>query len=548
MHSAQRTICSLAALAVVFLCPAAAWAQKLSVQTELSDPSVGVGEPVTLAVTVTARISGAMQVDIPEVDGLIEVSRQQSQSQSIQWSSAGQQVLIQQVFTVAYRTTKPGRFTLGPITARVGRRSARSTPVTLKVLGESELAAAAEDAKPNVVTPPDRSESDLFMRYRVNRSEPYLGQAVLLDLEVLSRPNQSFQVEETTGLPDVDGFWSQILEQPRRLKPRRVTIGGRQYVSYRIWRAALFPLKSGVHTLPPVAMQFSQGGGLFQLGRRMRRRTKPLKLDVKPLPSEGRPSDFVTTNVGSYRLKATVDQRRVKAGKALLYTVRLSGKGNISSAKLPTLESVPGFRVFAPTVRDDIKTNADGISGYKEAEYLMMPQKGGRILIPAVKLPIFDPVAGRYKTLRTKALRVFVEGKPDPTTAAADPPPTNNQKELPTIAALRPLRFKSSLASAGAPPWQSSWFWLLLFAPGLGSGARAAWSWSKQKRKEVTPRTAQKAAVQQAQALLEQAQQDVDGGALAEAHAKVADALRTCGSEMLGISLQGLTFEAVTQT
>ncbi|MEL7238581.1 MAG: BatD family protein, partial [Planctomycetota bacterium] len=231
--------------------------------------------------------------------------------------------------------------------------------------------------------------------------------------------------------------------------------------------------------------------------------------------------------------------------KALLYTIRLSGKGNISSAKLPTIKSVPGFRVFAPTVRDDIQTNASGISGFKEAEYLMMPQKGGRIRIPAVKLPIFDPVAGRYKTLKTKSLRVFVDGKPDPS-ATIEPPPPKDEKEVPTVAALRPLRFKSSLSSAGAPPWQNSWFWLLLFAPGLGSGATAAWTWSKQQRSQVTPRTAQKAAVQQAQDNLDKARADINSGALADAHAKIADALRTCGSQTLGISLQGLTFDAVS--
>ncbi|MEL7372793.1 MAG: hypothetical protein AAFN74_27965, partial [Myxococcota bacterium] len=88
MHTAQRTMCSLAAALLIAasfsLVPTSAWAQKLSVQTELSDPSVAVGEALTLTVTVTARISGAIQVDIPEVDGLVELSRQQSQSQSIQ--------------------------------------------------------------------------------------------------------------------------------------------------------------------------------------------------------------------------------------------------------------------------------------------------------------------------------------------------------------------------------------------------------------------------------------------------------------------------------
>ena len=452
---------SAMALAIVAAAPSSALAQALTVQTALSDPVVPVGDTVTLQVTVTARISGAIEVRLPQVDGLTETSRQQSQSQSVSWSSSGQQVLTQQVYTVEYRANRPGEFQIGPVTARVGRRRAQSTPVTVRVQRGQAPAAKADDATPNEVAAPGPGESSLFLRYRVNRSEPYLGQGVLLDLEVISDPNQqNFQVEETTGLPEVEGFWTQILEQPRRLKPKRVKIKGREYVSYRIWRAALYPLKAGTLTVPTVKMEFRRGGGLFTRGRLMRRFTRPLRLNVKPLPSEGRPSNFVSTNVGRYKLTATVDQRRVKAGKALLYTLRLSGRGNISSAKLPTLGRVANFRVFAPTVRDEVKTSAAGVRGFKEAEYLLMPQKGGKLTIPSVSLTTFDPLKGKYRTLKTKPIRVTVVGTPDPSTA---PEPAavaamTADAATPESMTLRPLRFTSSLSSPSSPPWRHAWF------------------------------------------------------------------------------------------
>ena len=523
-----------------------ALAQSLTVQTSLSEPTVAVGDVVTLEVTVTSRVSGRMRVQVPPVDGLTEVSRGQSQSQSISLSSAGQQVLNQNVYTIDYRAERPGRFVIGPIAARVGKRTARSTPVTVRVQDAGAAAANATAPKPNKVDEPDTAEGSLFLRYRLDQATPYLGQAVLLDLEIISEPNLGFQVEETTGLPEVEGFWTQILEQPRRLRPRRITIGKKQYVSYRIWRAALFPLKAGQLTLAPVGMQFSQGAGLFRTGKRFRRRTRPVRLEVKPLPSVGRPKDFVSTNVGRYKLTATVDQRRVPAGKALLYTLRLSGKGNIASAKLPVVDKIPNFRVFAPTVRDDVKADANGIRGFKEAEYLLMPQKGGRLTIPSVDLPVFDPAAGKYETLKTKSIRVRVDGTPDPVTAPEPPAPAASKTDAQDNSlALRPLRFTSDLTSATVPPWHQAWFWFLLIAPGAASGGFGAWRWSKKRDATAEPKNAHKAALRHAHATLDSARDAVESGALADAHARVADALRTYGSQALGVSLQGLTLEAV---
>ncbi len=546
MKTVQSMILAAGVAAAVLTAASPAAGQSVKVQTSLSEPTVAVGDVVTLQITVTAKVRGTIRVRVPPVDGLTELAQQQSQSQSISLSAAGQQVLIQNVYTIDYRADRPGKYTIGPVSARVGKRSARSTAVRLTVQGEAAIKARAADAAANEVAAPEPEEGTLFLRYRVNRDNPYLGQEVLLDLEIISEPNQGFQVEETTGLPDVEGFWTQILEQPRRLKPRRVTIRGKRYTSYRIWRAALYPLTAGTLTLPPVSMTFSQGAGLFRTGRRFRRRARAVRLEVKPLPSEDRPSDFVSTNVGKYRLTAKVDQKRVPAGKALLYTVRLSGKGNVASAKLPTIGDIPNFRVFAPTVRDDVEADAAGIRGYKEAEYLLMAQKGGSLKIPKIELPIFDPTTGKYRRLTTKAISVRVDGEPDPTTTIAPPPPPPvAAAATPGTDPLRPLRFASDLSTPSPPPWDHGWFWLLLFAPGFASGGVAAWRSSKLRNAIVTPRSPRQTVAKEALDLLAAATADVDEGRLPDAHAKVAEALRSCGSTALDVSLQGLTLDAV---
>ena len=542
----MRRVLSLSIfLALISLSPFAR-AQALSVQTSLSEPLVAVGDVVTMQVTVTARVAGKIQVNVPKVDGMTELSRQQSQSQSLSWSSAGQQVLVQNVYTIDYRADRPGRYVLGPVTARIGKRKAKSTTVKLTIEGEGAIKKNAAPAKANKVVEPDPVEGKLFLRYRVNRSKPYLGQEIFLDLEVISEPNQNFQVEETTGLPEAEGFWTQILEQPRRLQPKRITIKGRQYISYRIWRAALYPLTAGELTVPPVSMSFSQGASLFSTGRRFRRRTRPLKIEVRPLPSEGRPSDFVSTNVGRYRLTATVDQRKVPAGKALIYKLRLSGKGNITSAKLPTVGEVAGFRVFAPTVRDDVKADAKGIRGFKEAEYLLMPLKGGLLTIPKVEMSTFNPAAGKYRRLQTKPIRIRVDGTPDPNAATPDTPVTIASAS-PAKAEMRPLRFESDLSPLPPTPWNQGWFWLLLFAPGAASGGAFALRWSRLRQGTPSARVVQQIALKQSMDQLDLARADIDAGNLADAHAKIADALRQGGTQAFGLSMQGLTFEAISK-
>ncbi|MCB9648831.1 MAG: protein BatD [Deltaproteobacteria bacterium] len=521
-------------------------ADALTVTAELSERQVLVGDVVTLQIRAVATVNGDIQVQVPRVDGLSELSRSSSEGTSISFSSVGgQQVRREQTVAVELQADKAGTLSVPAVVARVGGQQARSQPLTLVVVGQEDLQSGAAVA-PGEVVPPDPNEQSLFARYRVDRSQAYLGQQIVVDLEIFASPRGNFSLEEVPKPPELDGFWSEILYKPERLTRSVEKVAGKSYHVYRLWRVALFPLTAGEASLPPVRVTYSTGRGMFGGGKRGRVRTKPVALEILPLPTQGRPSDFVSTNVGSYSLSASVDANKVPAGKAVVLKVQLRGDGNIKNAKLPELPELDGFRAFPPTVSSDAKPQLAGMTGSKTAEILLMPTRGGRLSIPGLSLPVFDPVKKAYERLTTPSIPVVVEGEPAP---AAAPPPTVGATPAPVPQdQLRPIRFRSDLLATPAPPSEQAWYWavvasvpvlflLLLGLERLIRGARAE-----------TPERRRRAVARGARARLAEARRLAEAGQGAEAYAAFTDALFDLGTERLQVALRGLTTEQIVAT
>lgn len=518
----------------------------LSVSTALSDGRVTVGDVVTLEIRAVAQVEGALELQIPRVEGLTELSRSQSEGTSISWTNSGQKITREQSLQIDYQVEKAGRIDIPPVTGRIGSIEARSSPLALVVDG-SDQAANAAPLGPGEVAPPEAGERELFVRYRVSQPEAYLGQEILLDLEIFVDPTAAFSISDSVNPPELDGFWREILDQPKRLERRSERIGNRTYHVYRVWRLALYGLEAGERTLEPATLTFTQGQSIFGGGRRSRRRSLPVTIRVKPLPTEGRPADFNNNNVGQYELSASLDREQVPAGKAVVLTVTLSGSGNIKSARLPTIENVPGFRVFPPTLKDEPELTKEGQRGRKSAEILLMPESGGRLEIPSLQLSIFDPIAHAYRRLHAPSLRVAVDGTPTPTpseppTLAETPTAPQNPDKV-SRPALRPLRYRSQLPIPGPAPWRQPWFWGLLLGPWALYGGGLAFTRTFRSLRAETPESQRRAARRHAHQRLAEARAALEKGEASAAHARFTEALLDFGSQKLGIALKGLTHE-----
>ncbi|MBK6685590.1 MAG: protein BatD [Deltaproteobacteria bacterium] len=535
----------------VVLLAAPAQAAGLAVSTALSDGRVTVGDVVTLEIRAVAQVEGALELQIPRVDGLTELSRSQSEGTSISWTNNGQKITREQSLQIDYQVEKAGRIDIPPVTGRIGSIEARSSPLALVVDG-NDAPASGTVLGPGEVAPPEAGERELFVRYRVSQPEAYLGQEILLDLEIFVDPTATFSISDSVNPPELDGFWREILDQPKRLERRAERIGNRTYHVYRVWRLALYGLEAGERTLEPATLTFTQGQSIFGGGRRSRRRSLPVTIRVKPLPTEGRPADFNNNNVGQYELSATLDRDQVPAGKAVVLTVTLSGSGNIKSARLPAIDNLPGFRVFPPTLKEHPELTREGQRGRKSAEILLMPESGGRLEIPSLALSIFDPIGQTYRRLHTTSLRVAVDGTPTPT--PSDPPPSA-EVSTPTLSpdkvsrpALRPLRYRSSLPTPGSAPWRQPWFWGLLLGPWVLYGGVLAFARTFQSLRAETPERQRRAARRHAHQRLAEARAALEKGELGAAHAHFSEAVLDFGSQKLGRVLKGLTHEQVEAT
>src|SRR5262245_9221183 len=115
-------------VAWLLLQPGLTWAESsvLTLDANVSDMSVLVGDIVTVQVTAVAKADGDVDIRSPDIDGLSEISRSRSEGTSISWTNAGQSVTREVTINIEYQADKPGEIAIPPFTARLGRYEAKS--------------------------------------------------------------------------------------------------------------------------------------------------------------------------------------------------------------------------------------------------------------------------------------------------------------------------------------------------------------------------------------------------------------------------------------
>jgi len=249
-----------------------------------------------------------------------------------------------------------------------------------------------------------------------DKSSVYMGERVTATMRLYFRFGvANFAIPKA---PTFDGFWSQEVQMPKEPKRRNETINGQQYQVVDIQIYNLYPQRTGTLKITPadidMVVQAPVGRSFFGMqyqNMEMKANTNEVAITVKELPSAGKPADF-SGAVGQYTYSAKLSSKDGKTDNALTYSVRISGSGNLKTIDLPKPELPDGFEVFDPKVKDDVTSSANGVSGSKQYDYLIIPHQPGDYKIPGSSFSYFDPSAGRYFTLSSPELPLKVTGEP----------------------------------------------------------------------------------------------------------------------------------------
>lgn len=472
-------------ISIVLLLSALAVYAQTSIQVQ-SHKVVSIDEQFN----VTFVIEGAKPTDFswdPGADFDLVWGPQQGRSTSVQIINGKRTESSQTTYSYILRPLKAGKFTLARANAKVKGNEIYSDPHVIEVV--SSGSSSGQSSQPSQSQPARQqaqqgsiSDSDIFLRLSLSRSEVVVGEPVIATITLYQRVNVSGF--EGVSFPSFNGFWSQEIEAPSNIEFQRETYDGQIYNAAVLRKFLLIPQHQGQLRIDPaelvclVSVRVSSGGnsifdGFFDEYRNVRKKvqTKPVTVNVSPLPA-GAPASF-GGGVGEFSISASVSKDSLKTHEAASLVVTVSGKGNVALLEAPKVSFPPDMEVYDTKVTSSIAPG--GMSGTRRYEYPFIPRSYGDFVIEPIKYSYYDVNQKKYVTLETQPMDLKVLKGNESAVSATVVAPGISQKDVKNLDSdIRYINVKDPLLVAkGHFLVGSGLFWAIVLL--LVAAAAALW-------------------------------------------------------------------------
>ena len=363
--------------------------------------------------------------------------------------------------------TKRGTFTIGQAEITIEGETYKTVPIEVEVTAAVDTPTDGNDAE--VIA----SES-LHLVAEISNTNPYLNEAITVVYKLYVSPRTSVSDWRQIDNPTFSDFWSQNIDI-RRLQVRNGEYRGEPYRYVELRKTILYPQKTGELNIEPLTLSVAVdvpterrdffGGRIYTTVEKTiaaGNRT----INVKPLPSEGRPADFTGAVGKNLDFRVTVDKNSLAATESLEAEVEVSGNGNLKLFDLPQLTVPASMEIYEPEYSENVQTNLNGMQGSISNTYTLVPQNKGKYPIPELSFSYFDLNSETYKTLTSEEIMIDVESGPALGSSAVAGGSTNKQAVGTTGSQFRYIKLNAAIRPAGEDPFLGSpLFWSLLAGP-----------------------------------------------------------------------------------
>jgi len=396
-----------------------AWGQDVQVSATVDRDTIGIHDQVQLSIMISGKDSSdAESPSLPDLQDFSVVSGP-SIGNRFEWINGRSR--SSKSFTYILVPKKEGQFTIGPVDVRVGDKIYKTGEIQVHVTSSP---AATQPGSRSPITPLDPFANDrmsprspvgdaVFMKAELDRDSAYIGQQVTLLHKIYAAATiRGIELREN---PKLSGFWVENLKTEKDPKGISQMIEGREYYVYTIKKQALFPTATGILKIPGSTFAISVDNGrdifsIFDQSETIYRSTQELTLEVKPLPTKGKPADFNSV-VGKFEISAEPNKREVKTGEAVELEVQLKGRGNIKTLPDIQLPVLSDFTTFSSKSEDRIEVLGNNqIGGEKTWKYVLVPNAAGQQKIPSISFTYFDADQAKYETVTTPPVALNVTG------------------------------------------------------------------------------------------------------------------------------------------
>lgn len=487
----------------------------VSVVSTVDRTEMGVGDTFTVTISVTSTESVDVgEPRIPNLDEFELVNSWNSSSTSTKLiqGPGGMQFESVRRYDFSYMLTplKAGNISIPAFEVVVDGKVHYTKPILLSVSEEGSGAAQAPQGFPGGTmldeadeifnqllqrrgvpknppahrNLPKNHKEAFFVQVEIDKLEVYEGEQITVSWYIYTRGN--ILTLDRLKFPDLKGFWKEIIEEVPALNFTQEVVNGVPYRKALLASHALFPIKAGTAVVDEYKIKAqvqlpTNPYGAFGFGPAYSysRSSDRVPIKVKPLPVEGRPSDFAGA-VGQFEIKAAIEGKEFKVNQPLTMRIRFEGSGNAKLIELPNLNLPAGVEMFDS--KFDSKFFKNGRS-YKEFEVLLIPRQEGMLKIPPMSFSMFDPKTNKYIQKSTSGFELNIEPGDGHSPLLADQPLTGSavsqvQNTLP------PVITSYNSQSSSAVPMLGGGLWMLLYAIVIGGlGLRARWVLAEKAKK-----------------------------------------------------------------
>lgn len=382
-------------------------AQEVQLTARSSRTSVGLDEPFRITFSSNAR---GGELSAPNFEHFIVVSGPYSsqQTQIINGSMSFSRELTYQLVA-----QEEGTFSIGPATLEAKGKRYESNTLTIQVKAGVQRKRSSSPAKSVGF------EVDILS----SKKEVYVGEPIVLlfsatlfeqvrDLNMLQSPNfenvlqQQLDFEQQSRRERVGARNATILDFDKRLiipnKPG--TLGGQEL---KITGAVQKPTgRRDFFNMP--LMRWEQEVATAKIPA----------VTIKPLPSP-KPEAF-SGAVGELELVRELSRTSVNGDESITLKLRIEGAGNFNTISVPELIPPQGFDLYDPKFNEKIRYSERGVRGFKEFEYLLVPQFKGQFILPKMQWIYFNTKKGAYETITLEETTLTVTGDALEEAAATD--------------------------------------------------------------------------------------------------------------------------------
>jgi hypothetical protein len=384
----------------------------------VNSKKVQVGEPFDFQIVITVNAANYVAPSFKDFD-IVAGPYQSNSTQNINGVVSHQIIL-----SYALVAKKEGKLTIGPASITSNGQKLETQPVVI----EAVKGAAAPGTDPQ--TGAHLSGGDLFIRTGLSKTRCYIGEQITITQKVYCRLQiVGFQ---KFAQPAYDGFYSQAQESTSKGIVTTENVDGINYNTYEIYRTEAIANKTGKIVLGPIEQplvlrkqtnarprnifeQFFGGGGYEDIT--VTAHSKPVTIEVLPLPEQGRPENF-SGAVGNFQCKVQITRTELKANDAFNLKMTVSGRGNLKLLSAPALNLPDGFETYEPRVTES--------GNAKTFDYLVIPRHEGEYALSGLDFSYFSPDSKKYVTIPAGDLRIRVL-PPDPNSAGAQVYAPQNQ-------------------------------------------------------------------------------------------------------------------------